>query len=98
MQGQVGEDLAQPERGQPEHPEHLERMAELMECDEVEEGLEVQAACAVGVGREEPPEAAWRRCTKVLPDCHPEVPASGGHHEDARTNLTVVVREERQPL
>ena len=38
----------------------------LMECDEVEEGLEVQAACAVGVGREEPPEAAWRRRTKVL--------------------------------
>lgn len=95
---QVGEDLAQPERGQSEVAQSLERMTELMNGDEVEERLQIQAAVAVRVRREQPSIAAGRCFTELLTNCDPEVTASGGHHDDARADLTDVIVEERQTV
>jgi hypothetical protein len=58
-----------------------------MDRDEVEEWLQIQAACAVGVCRKQSRITAWRRLVKVLSHCDPEVSASGGHHHDAGTDL-----------
>ena len=99
LRSQVGEDLAQPEGRKPEIPEHFECVAELMDRDEVEEWLQIQATCAVGVCRKQSRiTARRRRLVKVLSHCDPEVSASGGHHDDAGTDLTIVIVKERQPV
>jgi hypothetical protein len=66
--------------------------------DEVEEGLKVQATCAVRVRRQQSLITLRRRFVKILTHGDPEVSPSRGHHHDARTNLIVVVIEVRQPV
>ena len=53
VHGQVDEDLAQPERREPQISEHLKCVAELVNRDEVKEGPQVNATGTVRVGREQ---------------------------------------------
>jgi hypothetical protein len=49
---------------------------------------------SVRVGLEEPGIVQGRGLAEILPQCNPEVSDSCRHHDDAGTNLTVIIVEE----